>query len=430
MSYPHAGIGGTARTSMNPIFVLMPPGREQQARSREYAYSPPPIPPIAPPPPAMLSELAAEFIDRKSKLCKPRTIKEYRLAIWNLYFCLRDLLNLREDLRADELPPDLPKRFIVWGMHRKRRRARQKLPAGFSPAAVQSVLGWFWHEKIEGACSENTASRDWRQLAPFVDFVAERTERPFVPVSAELLPSYEPPTPIVPSETTITGWLRDELTATTRPATAKRWPTREERRRVVLMQGLYYLTGMRTEEGLTALREDLEGHWLLIRPGKTNEPRIIYLSGQALAIVNALHPPQVMLYETRTLLNWEYTQETFDEWIRSSTSREMYSAGEKRQQSMRAALSTFLRPKDRDAEVAQLGHGEEKDVVFRSYLDRLEALPPLLCDRRLPELGVSWFHWPEAIQASIARPLRLIRQQDQITNDLRRARRAGRASLE
>ena len=214
------------------------------------------------------------------------------------------------------------------------------------------------------------------------------------------------PPPLVPTRATVRGWWRDCLSG---PAVAG---SAADRRRVVLTQALVLATGMRIEECLAAEIANVEGHWLLLPETKTHVPRILYLSGQALAIVAALHPPaqQQTLFDAGDdqaaglLAGWCQSLSSWHALVRACS-----TAGPgpypKRHQCLRKVLSTWLYKLDPVAESAQLGHGG--GVVYTHYLAVLRSLPRLLERYRMPDLGVDGFAWPEPVESKVRRPDRL-----------------------
>jgi len=203
----------------------------------------------------------------------------------------------------------------------------------------------------------------------------------------------------------VRDWWRDALAGGVPPTAGRR-------RGVVLRQALILLTGMRIDEALEALADDVEGHWLLIRESKTHQPRILYLSRQALGIVHALHAAsrQRCLFEvgdgtSKYLAAWNHTQSFWHQLVRECKGAGTHDPGEKRHQSLRRMMSTWLYKRDPVAESAQLGHGS--GVVMKHYLDVIRRLPKILDKYRLPDLDVEGFSWPQPIDAGLQRPDRL-----------------------
>jgi hypothetical protein len=374
----------------------------------------------------LLSERAASFMEMIARGRKPRTVDEYRKTLWYIF----EFVSC--DCPARELGSDTAQRFLDWLTDTPIAPRKSKtLPERFSPQSVAAFFAWPPRRtKTETLRQEVTILRYWHQSKPFFDFLGLPTH-----LDRDQRPSAELPPPAVPGQQAIAAWWRDMLTASSMPESSARkrrfLPQPAERRRVVLIQAFLYLTGLRMEEALIALRADVEGHWLLVRPGKTNMAGIIYLNRQALGIVAALHADrQLPLFDADTgsgakfLLGWPQTQSTWQALVRACTSRERYVPHEDRNQAMRKKLSTWMHRRDATSESAQLRHG--KGVVFTNYLDYLRPLPKLLEKRRLPAVELEGFQWPPLIAASRARPDRLFALFRQIVNDLRRQRRRQR----
>ena len=79
--------------------------------------------------------------------------------------------------------------------------------------------------------------------------------------------------------------------------------------------------------------------------------------------------------------------------------------GEKRQQSLRRVLATWLHRRNKVCESAQLGHGS--GVVFKNYLDVFRPMRRLLERFHLPTVDVEGFVWPPPVDAGVKRPDRL-----------------------
>ena len=405
--------------AMQPLFIVMPPA------------APPPPPPPAPPaaapvPPAAprplwehLETFRLAHVVRRKK----RTQEEYTKA---LAAFLRFLAGKPADVALGSRPDtsladDTPRQFLRWLTVTPISFGKRKLPESFSEEAIRCYLSFLWQRETGAQRRENTNHRLWRHIDPFFQFLNARLGNRLLPVPPEELPRYDAPTPIVPGKEEIADWMRDELSSATPPeAWTKKHrfaPTRLQRMHVVQIQAVIYLTGMRCEEAFVALYEDLEDNWLLVRPGKTNRPRVIYVPDQAVAIIRSMHAAGAKL-----LLNWPYSYCTYHKYVQGCTSRERFQPHEDRQQGLRQKLATYLRRRNRDAEVYQLGHGKT-DVVQQSYADCLRPLPKLMEKRRLPELGVPWFQWPEATKGSRVLPRRLLKLRDEIRDQLRRDRR-------
>jgi hypothetical protein len=225
--------------------------------------------------------------------------------------------------------------------------------------------------------------------------------------------------PVPPSRQEVWQWWGECLAGKKAADRAK--PAR--RARIVLMQGLILLTGMRLEEVLLALLCDVEGHWLLIRPERTKkrEPRILYLNGQALAIASILrdkyNPPKLPGFEDseQRLAGWQLSQSYFLRRVREAMPWLKAEGHDKPQQKLRQLCSDWLHDQSMQAhshalpERLQLGHGG--GVLFKHYLGVLEKLPPLLERHTLPPIVLPdgrQQKWPEPITAEAAMPKRLI----------------------
>ena len=207
-----------------------------------------------------------------------------------------------------------------------------------------------------------------------------------------------------------------------------------DRKRVVLTQALVLLTGMRIGEALRAAAADVEGHFLLLPPAvvKTGVPRIIYLSGQALAIVDALRPAarqQTLFVDappSNRLTGWGKSLSSWHKLVADCTSPELRSLLEKRHQSLRRMISDWLQRRDPAAESLQLGHGSGGDanpVVFKSYLNTLHRAAKHLERYRLPSLDVQGFVWPAPIVLDVRRPDRLYNEFRKLVSRRRRTPR-------
>ena len=370
-----------------------------------------------------LSQAAAAFMGEiDSRQLNERTVAEYRTALW--YFV--EFLGCDPPVR--ELADETPAKFLDWlritPISPRMSKTRPKL---FSPAAVKFFFDRPPRKKTtQRLRCEQTVGKYWRYMLPFFEYLGMPTR--LAKRGPGRKPNLDLPPALVPMRTTVVNWWRDTLTATAMPAATKRrtLPTAAQRRRVVLMQGLIYLTGLRTGEALAALRSDLEGHWLLIRDTKTHKPRIVYLNGLALGIAAALHADfrQKSLFDLgeesgteKFLLGWSKTEWSYLELARDCTSPEKYDREEKRHQSMRRKLSTWMHRRDAVSEAAQLGHGS--GVVFKNYLDYLRPLPKLLERYKLPDIGLEQFQWPQPVEAKVARPDRLFNEIRKIINENR-----------
>ena len=389
--------------------------RTSTERMQEPIRRPDPPPPQKPL--LRLSEAAEQFM----RTLTPRdldesTLAEYRTALWYL------IEFVACDAPTRELPADTLGKYMDWLRSTPiAPRMSKTRPKSFSAAAVSTFLTWPPRRKQTNQFrAEQTVSKYLRHIASFFDFLGLPTELPKRGVGRR--PNTALPPAIVPMTSATCAWWRDTLTATAMPPVAKRTtlPSASERRRVVLTQALVLLTGMRIDELLSARAADLEGRWLLLRKTKTRKPRILYISGQALGIINALAGDrQRMLFaaedggSSKHLTGWRHRLSAWHSLVRDCQSPEKYRPKEKRHQKLRRRLSTWIcRQRIKGAhfpaqvvESAQLGHG--KGVVFDFYLDVLRDIPRYLERYRLPDVGVDGFTWPDPIVVKLLRPDRL-----------------------
>ena len=161
-------------------------------------------------------------------------------------------------------------------------------------------------------------------------------------------------------------------------------------RQIVLTQALILLWGTRLSEALTALREDQEGHWVLVE-GKTGM-RISYLNSQALGLVQALKGQSAWDWAANRhcrVSGWGWSVNKWHAFVRECGIED----GDKPQQDLRKRFSTWCQAKDADVEKLLAGHGG--DVIFRHYLDTLERVPAVMERFELP--AVPGFAWPEPV---------------------------------
>ncbi|MGO9113382.1 MAG: hypothetical protein ACLP9L_29480 [Thermoguttaceae bacterium] len=345
-----------------------------------------------------LSEAAAAFLANQiARGLAKRTIEEYRLVLWSI------LEYAGCDPPIRELPGDTCVRYLRWLRVTPSAPRRSKtLPRNLSPGSVAGFFAFPGRRKQTASYrQEQTIGRYWRHAEPFFAFLGLKTEiedkrdRP----NLVLVP------PLVPSRKTIRNWWRDALTGAIPPPPSKR-------RQVVLVQGLVLLTGMRIDEALEALVDDIEGHYLLVRESKTHQPRILYLNQQALGIVAALHAgsQQRTLFDagdrrSKFVTAWNHTQSTWHALVRECKGAGKHDPSEKRHQLLRRKLATWLHKRDEVVESAQLGHGQ--GVLIKNYLDVLRRTPRLLEKFRLPALEIEGFAWPAPIDVPLRRPDRL-----------------------
>ena len=154
--------------------------------------------------------------------------------------------------------------------------------------------------------------------------------------------------------------------------------------------GLILLWGVRLKEGLTALLDDMEGHWVLCT-GKTGM-RIGYLNSQALGIVQALRGQAAWSFAAsrhNRVSGWPWGLGKWHQYVRACG----IDDGEKPQQDLRKRFSTWVAGKDPQVEMLLAGHGG--GVIFEHYLDTMERIPAVMEDFALPTLE-SWT-WPPLV---------------------------------
>jgi len=248
---------------------------------------------------------------------------------------------------------------------------------------------------------EQTIGHYWRMGRPLLEWMGldvrlKRRERPDMTL----------PPPNVPPKRVVLKWWQETLGT---DGTA----TKSDRRRVVLMQGLVLLTGMRIGEALKALARYSQGQWLLLHreAAKKRRIRLVYLNSSAMGIAAALRAyTQPTLFElgTERLAGWEKCESAWHSLVADCRAPRLPGApAEKRHQGLRQVLSNWLHDRDPVAEAAQLGHGGT-DVVSRHYLDTIRRLPRHLERFKLPE--IEGFTWPAPIEADRGRPYELIEE--------------------
>ena len=361
----------------------------------------------------LVSQVIAEYFEvQRRRGIAGRTLDEYRNALWYVI----EFLGCDTPIR--DIPANFPIQFLTWLRDTPMApRKPRSLPEDFSAASVSMFLRQPPpRSQTTRPRSEQTIGRYWRHTHAF--FASMRLD---TKLTLDDRPNLSLPPALVPARSEVRGWWEETLDAAQGTATAS------QRRRVVFLQSLLLVTGMRLGEALKALQEDVEGHWLLLRPGmvKTRRPRILYLSGRALGVAAALRngwrtPSLFPLDADTRLAGWA---KSTSRWQRLARSCRPDSSGtpaepEKRHQSMRRVLASFLHRKDSVAESAQLGHG--KGVVFEYYLDILRHLPRLLEPFALP--AIEGFVWPEPIEADRKIPRRLYAEWRHLVGQRRRKR--------
>ncbi len=188
----------------------------------------------------------------------------------------------------------------------------------------------------------------------------------------------------------------DELAERWRQILASPAVSMAHRRQVVLTQALILLWGTRLKESLTALADDVEGHWVLVA-GKTGV-RISYLNSQALGLVQALRGQMAFPFATERhsrVSGWPWGLNKWHAFVRECATGCGIDCGSKPQQDLRKRFSSWVKPRDPDVEKLLGGHGG--DVIFDHYLDTLERVPPVMEQFFLP--AIEGFAWPQPVYA-------------------------------
>jgi integrase len=328
-----------------------------------------------------------------------RSLSDYRNTLWSIieFFAC--------DPPIRELGDEAPRKYLAWLRETPvAPRRPRSLPREITPGTVSGFLGWPpKRAAARGPRGEQTVGRYWRTAKGFFQFLGMPTA-----LALDERPNLALPPPLVPGKRDVARWWQEYLEEgrDTRAIAAGAYPRGSAAERVVLMQALVLLTGMRLGECLAARSSDVEGHWLLLRTSKTGKPRILYLSARALGIAQALrtrYRPGLLFADVdEEFCGWSECESQWHGFVRGCRPSHS-SAPAKPHQALRQVISDWMEPKDRRAESAQLGHGG--GVVFRHYLGILKRIPKLLEKFRLPEL--EGFTWPEKIEASRALPPRL-----------------------
>jgi integrase len=368
-------------------------------------------------PKTRLSEAAAKFLaDQENQAGnRLRTLQEYSTAIWYV------IEFAGADLAVEQLPADFARRWIEWlRMTPWSPRKPWTRPRRITAETVSAFLAWPpFRELCQGLRREQTIGRYWRHGRPFLASLGLDVRLPKKRRGSrrdggrDHAPRLALPPPLVPRRSDVIHWWRETLDPGNGPARASL------RRRVVLMQGLVLLTGCRIGELLAAQQALVDGHWLLLHPDtvKTGRPRLVYLTGQALAIGQTLRRwtdnGQMVLFDAGDrFAGWPHTASWWHKQVKCclpATAAGQRGEADKRHQGLRKACSTWLELRDPVAEAAQLGHGRG-DVVSTHYLDVLRRLPRRMEYKpmRLPELP--GFAWPAPIDARREVPKRLYEQ--------------------
>ena len=188
----------------------------------------------------------------------------------------------------------------------------------------------------------------------------------------------------------------DELAERWRQILASPAVSMAHRRQVVLTQALILLWGTRLKESLTALADDVEGHWVLVA-GKTGV-RISYLNSQALGLVQALRGQMAFPFAAERhsrVSGWPWGLNKWHAFVRECATGCGIDCGSKPQQDLRKRFSSWVKPRDPDVEKLLGGHGG--DVIFDHYLDTLERVPPVMEQFFLP--AIEGFVWPQPVYA-------------------------------
>lgn len=335
----------------------------------------------------LLSEVAAELLAEAQRdgLAKV-TRDEKRSAFLKLFRYLGCDPPLRD------LTADTPAEFVRW----LRATPRFRNPQGSVPRSIDRPSIQRYLERVRSIelpalppPEEKSLSRDWTWVSQLLrraglDTSLTRRDR----FALDDLPVRLPALDVVAAR-----W--QDLLGKTATMT---WIDGRDAWRVVRVQALLMLTGMRLGECLAARREDLEGRWLLLRKTKT-KPRVIYVSRQALGIAASLRRrPQQLLFEdpdSPAFAGWDFTESAWHAMAKQALKPIGDRLPERPQQQMRQICSTYL---EIDcgmslAESIQLGHGKEKrGVKGASYVDAMARLPELLegLAGRLPSLDRPW----------------------------------------
>ena len=341
----------------------------------------PTAPRLVQPPPAdaLLSEGIAAFLARQAQEgAADLTIRGYRETAWSL-------LEFLGNPPLRELNAETCARWLDWLRSTPAyRRKRGAYPADITRQSVSRFLADPSPKYSDGKprsastiakyCTQGGHLLRWLKVPVEIE---RRKRRKF-----RRLP------PIVPKVDAIAQRWQAYLSA---PG-----GTAAHRRQVVLTQALILLWGVRVEEGLTALEEDVEDHWVLVE-GKRGM-RINYLNSQALGIVRELRGRQHVWSwcQARYLRvsGWPWSLNKWHAFVRELG----IDDGRKPQQDLRRRWSTWVHAKDPEVEKLLGGHGG--DVIFDHYLDTLERVGPVMERFDLPALP--GFEWPQA--AYIHRP--------------------------
>ena len=350
----------------------------------------------------LLSGDSAEWFAREAaRGAAKASLKLLRQTLWSI------IEFVQSDSPTRELGENLPEQYLDWLTNVPTGPRRMwALPRDFSAATVKRFLSLPPRRQSENYRNEQTCGTYWRLAKPFFAHVGLDT-------AVRKEPSCDIEAPWPPTRRAIAAWWQDCLQGPVcRDATAA------DRRRVVLVQSIIYLTGMRLKETLLARTANIEGRWLLLHreATKSGKPRIIYLSCAALAIIRRLHSErQTTLFDAacpapeQLVAAWTHSISQWHSLVRACTSPASFRRGEKRHQLLRQKLSNWMARRDAIAESAQLGHGG-KGVVYKHYLAVLQTIPRLLESRRLPEVQAPGFAWPPPVDVPLRRPDRLERE--------------------
>ncbi len=373
-------------------------------------------------PSARLSVAAQRFLDEAVSVYgnRWRTVQGKTCSIWYL------IEFVGRDPAVGELPADLLRRWVEW--LRTTPAAPRKpwtMPKRITPETVAAFLSWPpERSQTLQRRSEQTLGRYIREARAFLAGLGLDVRLPKkrrgVP-SRDHAPRLALPPPLVPAWSDIARWWSETLDPENGPARDSL------RRRVVLMQGLVLCTGCRIGELLNARQDLVEEHYLLLHPDavKTGQPRIIYLSCQALGIAQALRrwsaDGQRWMFDVRgqadRFSGWTQSESSWHKKVstcrRPSANDDQRQIarqrGKKHQQALRRACSTWLGRLDPAVERAQLGHGGG-GVVEEYYQEILERMARCMEDQPVPLPAVPGWTWPAPIAAVQRTPERLYEQ--------------------
>jgi len=331
---------------------------------------------------ALLSEGVSAFLARQAQEgAAELTVRGYRETAWSL-------LEFLGDPPLRELNSETCVRWLDWLRSTPAyRRKRGAYPREITRASVSAFLSWPPPKSTAGRMRSATT------IAKYCTHGGHLLRWLHIPVEIERRKRkrFNRLPPIVPKlDALVERW---QAVLGSRVSAA-------HGRQIVLTQALILLWGTRLSEALTALREDQEGHWVLVA-GKTGM-RISYLNSQALGIVQALKGQSAWDWAANRhcrVSGWGWGVNKWHAFVRECG----IDDGQKPQQDLRKRFSTWCQAKDADVEKLLAGHGG--DVIFRHYLDTLERVPGVMERFELPDVpGFAWpppvyCHRPQGIEA-------------------------------